>query len=207
MQLQLFGGNGNSSSGKRSSGSSGKNNKNVQNQVDEFKADMKQYEFDGNKSVWDRDKERAQIYSKYQEGTANKDNFFYNTYGEFDLIQDRPDRPADYVSRDRNGKVSSEYWYTDGGVIRGSKHWGSGVASCDWYLNGARMKKDGLTNMSTKKYGFIKWNDFVHKTQEIYIDGKSYLSTFKNTIGKEQVKINGSEYWYNVYKLQWIKPR
>ena len=30
----------------------------------------------------------------------------------------------------------SDYWYGESGVVRYSDHWGSEVASCDWYLDG-----------------------------------------------------------------------
>lgn len=196
--------------GKR--GSSGTNitnnnkiiqNKNVEDSYDSFKADMASIQYD-NDNVWDDDKERAKVYAKYQDGVANKDNFFYSTYGEFEKA-DKPDRPADYVSRDRNGKISSQYWYTDEGVYRVSNHWGHGVASCDWYLLDNGRKKSNLSGLvvtSTKKCGFIKWSDLLHKPNQVNINGKNYLSTFKNTVGKS-VKINGKQYQYNDWTGQW----
>ena len=117
------------------------------------------------------------FYSKYQSGTANENNFFINTIAEFKETS-RPRRKPDYVSRTRNGSVSSEYWYTEDGVIRGSKHWGAGVASCDWFL------EDMGTEMNTNKlYGEAKWGDFVQKTEIVTNDGEATISTFDNTVG------------------------
>lgn len=59
----------------------------------------------------------------------NQDNFFSNTMAAFQRCES-PDRPADYESNS-----GSKYWYGDEGVIRESDHWGTGIASCDWYLD------------------------------------------------------------------------
>lgn len=118
------------------------------------------------------------FYSKYQEGTANKDNFFVNTIAEFKETSGRPRKQPDYVSYTRDGKVSSEYWYTKDGVIRGSTHWGTGIASCDWYMEGVG------TNMHTKKlYGKANWSDFIQKPDIVTSGDKAVMSTFANTKG------------------------
>ena len=79
------------------------------------------------------------------------------------MVKYRPKRKPDYVSRSRDGKVSSEYWYSDDGVIRGSAHWGLNIRSCDWAFEGHVIRRDGVTNTS-KLYGFCAWEDFVYKT-------------------------------------------
>ncbi len=89
-----------------------------------------------------------------------KDNFFKSTEANFTRVE-RPERKPDYTSYSKywakSGRVSSEYWYTDEGVIRGSDHWGKFIASCDWYLDG----EDGL--FPDFQYGFAKWDDFTDK--------------------------------------------
>lgn len=136
------------------------------------------------------------LWSKYQKGIATQDNFFYETYAKFDVVSKRPKGTPSFVSRTRDGKVSSEYWYTPEGVIRGSDHWGNGIASCDWYLNSEALKQNGIT-ITGKKYGFCKWEDFLQKTGVINIDGDKYLTNFVNTIGKKTYLINGRKYYYN----------
>ena len=98
---------------------------------------------------------------QYQEGKANPENFFKNTMAVFNPIARRPKGTPDYVSRTRDGDVSSEYWYTPEGVIRGSKHWGSGIKTVDWQLGDNRY---GRVVNGNKEYGFCAWDDFVYKT-------------------------------------------
>jgi hypothetical protein len=130
-------------------------------------------------------KANKEFYNKYQKGIANKDNFYINTIGEFEDIDKRPKREPDYVSRDRDGNVSSEYWYSEDGVIRGSNHWGKEVASCDWFLKSMSDNYSrGLAKYDKQKYGKIKWSDFIQKTDIVTKDGKGVLSTFENTLGK-----------------------
>lgn len=130
------------------------------------------------------------FYSQYQEGQANKDNFFVETIAKFKQIARRPSREPDHVSLNSRAKVSSEYWYTKDGVIRGSNHWGTGIASCDWALeetNGRTIYgREGFEPTITGKvYGRANWSDFVHKTT--IRDGE--LTSFKNQPeGKYQLK-------------------
>lgn len=102
----------------------------------------------------------VELYSKYQDGVADKDNIYYNTIAVFTPRKTRPSGKPDFVSKTRDGKVSSEYWYTDKGVIRGSNHWGRDVASCDWYLDGELGRV--ANRQGNKEYGFCKWEDFLY---------------------------------------------
>lgn len=127
-----------------------------------------------------------EIYSKYQKGTANENNFYINTMANFEEIE-KPDREPDYISYNRHFEISSMYWYTKDGVIRGSDHWGKGVASCDWFLNNNVGK---LVVSENRQYGFCKWDEFLEKTQvlELEVDGKKkeFLMTLENVIGKDK---------------------
>lgn len=159
-----------------------------------FGEDMKTYEvseetaefFESRKSIFFAES-KAEIlglakdfYAKYQKGIADEDNFYLNTIAEFKLTK-RPRRKPDFVSiSKRDGKTSSEYWYTENGVIRGSKHWGRGIASCDWYLEG-----QGTDMHGRKQYGMCSWKDFTQKT-ELRTDSfemTADLSSFENTTG------------------------
>jgi hypothetical protein len=115
----------------------------------------------------------------------------YNTVAEFISVKGRPRRRPDYVSRNkRTGEVSSEYWYTDDGVIRGSSHWGEGVASCDWGIEGIKGTRGEVTKTS-KLYGYAPWEEFTQKTVELE---EGVLSNFENTIGKGYVLIGDNIY-------------
>ena len=147
-------------------------------------------------------KGQKHIYGPLQKGTANKDNFMWNTVAEFTERKTRPRRKPDFVSRNkRTGKVSSEYWYTKDGVIRGSDHWGPGVSSCDWSLDNikfGRWQSGSEIAVTNKRYGVAKWSDFTQKTRDIRVDGKIIGQTnFENTTGKEAVKIGGKHYLYD----------
>ena len=118
-----------------------------------------------------------EFYQKFQKGLANRNNFFVNTIAQFTEVKSRPRRKPDYVSI-KNGKVSSEYWYTSDGVIRGSNHWGAGIASCDWFLGNQKTSMYGY-----KQYGKANWSDFIQKTEIVHDSEKAVLSHFENTIG------------------------
>lgn len=60
----------------------------------------------------------------------NKDNFYKDTQADF-VSCDVPTREPDYYSNS-----DSRYWYTDEGVYRLSDHFGWGVGSCNWTLDG-----------------------------------------------------------------------
>ena len=111
----------------------------------------------------------------------NENNFFEATNANF-ISCEIPASEPDFTSHS-----GSKYWYTEDGVIRCSNHWGAGVASCDWYLDGKaygdgmhpykrvwtgeRYKfipeyADGATSeqinheMEHEVAGFAKWADF-----------------------------------------------
>lgn len=136
---------------------------------------------------------------KYQKGTADKNNFFVGTMAKFNEV-DKPNREPDFVS-----DSGSVYWYTKDGVVRGSDHWGIGVASCDWAFvdkNGKFYNKSlvgGRNEFDGVKYGFCKWKDFSRKLSFDYVynkDDKQWIiPTFANTIGKDEYLINNKKYY------------
>lgn len=101
-----------------------------------------------------------EIYSKYQKGVANENNFYINTMANFAEVE-KPGREPDYISYNRNFEISSMYWYTKEGVIRGSDHWGKGVASCDWFLNNNVGK---LVVGENRQYGFANGMNLLKNT-------------------------------------------
>ena len=90
---------------------------------------------------------------------------------DFKEISKRPKGKPDYVSYyfDKTGKrkISSEYWYNENGVVRGSDHWGEGISSCDWYL-------DGKARKGYKHYGEARWEEFTLQTKTVQYDGKEF---------------------------------
>jgi hypothetical protein len=71
----------------------------------------------------------------------NKDNFHIRSFAIFKGCK-KPKRKADYISHNKQGEVSSLYWYgTDKRgdyVIRDSDHWANinckHIAKCVWFL-------------------------------------------------------------------------
>lgn len=125
--------------------------------------------------------ERFWLADKYTKDVANENNFFENSVGFWDLRKSRPKGQPNHVSYNRRtGKKSSEYWYTKDGVIRGSDHWGSDVASCSWYIKGRKYKNDGVS-VGSKEYAFISWKDLKAKgmISKHYQTGKYSLIGFK----------------------------
>lgn len=97
----------------------------------------------------------------------NKDNFCVATKATWKGCK-RPKRNPDYISYDRNGQVSSEYWYFEDYVIRCSSHWSiingqnshetiecGRVSSCYWALNDY---KDNRTRCGKCYYKHFKGN-------------------------------------------------
>lgn len=96
----------------------------------------------------------------------NEHNFFSGTAADFTSVE-RPNREPDYVS-----DSGSEYWYSADGVVRGSNHWGTGIASTDWFLDGVDASSYDRTakgNGREKSYGKAKWSDFVQNADYTYI--------------------------------------
>ena len=97
----------------------------------------------------------------------NADNFFKHTQAVFTEAE-VPKRKPDYISTDRYGCVSSEYWYTDEGVYRESFHWSLiyingkrdidnphecyDIKSCWWIFDAKN---------SDAFRGFCPWSDFL----------------------------------------------
>lgn len=74
----------------------------------------------------------------------------------------RPGREPDYRS-----PSGSEYWYDGNGVTRYSDHWGSEVASCDWYLDG--VDACSFDDRGGWRYGCAAWSGFRLKDYEITV--------------------------------------
>lgn len=79
-------------------------------------------------------------------GHVDSSNFHECTLCDFTEVTD-VNFKADFVS-----SSGSAYMYTEEGVYRQSDHWGYGIATCSWILDGNVQR--GL------KVGFAKWSDF-----------------------------------------------
>lgn len=91
----------------------------------------------------------------------NPGNFYCGTTAEWTSCP-RPVRHPDHMSG-----LGSDYWYGESGVVRYSDHWGSEVASCDWYLDGvARCSFDDHDGW---RCGFAPWTEFELKTFEVTV--------------------------------------
>lgn len=174
--------------------------------VDRFLNDLRNaqlYQYDG----YEYFSKAKELYQRYQSGIANKNNFYVNTLADFKEISKRPKGKPDYVSYyfDKTGKrkISSEYWYNENGVVRGSDHWGEGISSCDWYL-------DGKARKGYKHYGEAKWEEFTLQTKTVQYDGKEFLTAFdnsygKNSLGKPIYKIGDDYINYDKYLKKYTK--
>lgn len=174
--------------------------------VDRFSNDLRNaqlYQYNG----YERFSKAKELYQRYQSGIANKNNFYVNTLADFKEISKRPKGKPDYVSYyfDKTGKrkISSEYWYNENGVVRGSDHWGEGISSCDWYL-------DGKARKGYKHYGEAKWEEFTLQTKTVQYDGKEFLTAFdnsygKNSLGKPIYKIGDDYINYDKYLKKYTK--
>ena len=60
----------------------------------------------------------------------SRSNFYRPSVADFRRA-DAPLRPPDHVSH-----TGSSYWYADDGVFRESDHWGFGIGSSDWFIEG-----------------------------------------------------------------------
>lgn len=86
-----------------------------------------------------------------------KDIFFLSTKANFESAEFDTSKTPDYVSGG-----GSRYWYTDEGVYRESDHWGTGIATCKWYLDGKECfcRDWSVEHLSKPTVGFCKWEDF-----------------------------------------------
>ena len=174
--------------------------------VDRFLNDLRNaqlYQYNG----YEHFSKAKELYQRYQSGIANKNNFYVNTLADFKEISKRPKGKPDYVSYyfDKTGKrkISSEYWYNENGVVRGSDHWGEGISSCDWYL-------DGKARKGYKRYGEARWEEFTLQTKTVQYDGKEFLTAFdnsygKNSLGKPIYKIGDDYINYDKYLKKYTK--
>lgn len=134
-------------------------------------------------------------FAEIQDGDCDEFNFFDYTVTMFHETGIRPNRDPDYTS-----DSGSEYWYSKDGVVRGSDHWGNGVAHCDWAL----QLKDGKTIyginafdpkcFTDKKYGFSSWKEFTHKSRLFEINGQEVVTTFRNYIAMDMIKVGDKVY-------------
>ena len=174
--------------------------------VDRFSNDLRNaqlYQYDG----YEYFSKAKELYQRYQSGIANENNFYVDTLADFKEISKRPKGKPDYVSYyfDKTGKrkISSEYWYNENGVVRGSDHWGEGISSCDWYL-------DGKARKGYKRYGEARWEEFTLQTKTVQYDGKEFLTAFdnsygKNSLGKPIYKIGDDYINYDKYLKKYTK--
>lgn len=68
-----------------------------------------------------------------------------------------PKLPPELEGREPSypSRRGSLYWYTNSGVYRKSDHWGYGIGTCDWLLDG--QSYDGIIS----RIGYCRWDDFV----------------------------------------------
>lgn len=71
---------------------------------------------------------------------------FRLTLADFKEISKRPKGKPDYVSyyfdKTCKRKISSEYWYNENGVVRGSNHWGEEISS--WAVINVEKEKNSF---------------------------------------------------------------
>lgn len=134
------------------------------------------------------------FYEQLQDGVADENTFFTETLVTFNETDD-PGREPDFTSGS-----GSRYWYSKEGVIRGSDHWGNGVALCDWALKTRKGNTiygydyDCPIHLSAPRFGFAKWEDFLFKAQLIEADDKKAVTTFSNCVGYGMFKIDDKVY-------------
>lgn len=91
-------------------------------------------------------------------------NFYEETYANFQRIKesDIPKREPDYKS-----DSGSQYWYLNDSVIRVSNHWGRGISTCTWLLQGE-------SSFRGVQCGICKLIDFKRSNVEILEKGETY---------------------------------
>ena len=99
-------------------------------------------------------------YYKIEKATANRNNFYKETVATFTPSK-TPNRQPDYIS-----ESGSKYWYEIDGVIRQSDHWGSRVASCEWFYG--ELWNSGSELLT----GYCAWKDF-EKTELVTVEAEA----------------------------------
>lgn len=92
----------------------------------------------------------------------NEHNFFMATEATW-FPMSEPYLVPDYIS-----DSGSEYWYSNNGVVRGSDHWGAGVGSCDWFMEGDDWYSSWDDNKG-KRYGYCPWGKFGMKYPDLIV--------------------------------------
>lgn len=110
-------------------------------------------------------------------------NYFFHTSAVFTEVN-KPDTTPNYSSNS-----DSDYWYgrDKNGVfvIRKSDHWGSDVASCDWYIAGD-TKLNSFDDKKGVRYGKAYIKNFIrHKVRRVTIS----IHNYKVVIIKPEVVI------------------
>lgn len=115
--------------------------------------------------------ELAEIFT---EEVANKNNFFNNSIGYWELTSIPSIKPH-YVSHS-----DSEYWYTSKGVYRRSDHWGFKIASCSWFIEDDLYEYEGdeydIKFYDSPVTAFIPWSNLKAKG-EIVQDRRTHRLT------------------------------
>lgn len=137
---------------------------------------------------------------------ATEGNFFLGTEAEFKNVTGEEKEEIAAINPDYVSDSGSRYWYTDNGVYRESDHWGKGVASCDWYLEGhGSLYADEFQHVHGReaRIGFAEWSSFSPKGGEVALYDRSkgifdqYQGMEKTTmeqITRGDVVINGETY-------------
>ena len=137
--------------------------------------------------------------------TINSQNYFENTFCQFNLVKSNAEdilrKEPDFISykktrNDISGKVeitseiSSRYWYTEKGIYRESNHWGRRIATCSWYLNEKKSKINGT------QLAFAKWSNF----KNLMIIEKDFIVNLMLLKNKKTLEIN-TTYFSGICKL------
>jgi hypothetical protein len=87
-------------------------------------------------------------------GIINKDNFYKNTFANFNEISENviPDREPNFIS-----DWNSKYWYEGDYVIRQSDHWGK-MDTCIWLLDNLSVNKLTQAKCKLSDFKFIEDN-------------------------------------------------
>lgn len=136
------------------------------------------------------------------------DNFYHNSIGTWKGCK-KPNRKPDYISYNRDGKISSIYWYGENKngrfVIRMSAHWTSykqnktiekgctSVASCYWRLR-TNSQKIGMGNWQSGKI-------FLSELRKIQI--YPYVPNERGIPDYTNPPINRIIFYKNVKRLLW----